>query len=59
MVRQSAARRKREIRMSASQKVMTDPALEFDLRASIRTIENYPKPGVMFRDITTCSRGRG
>jgi adenine phosphoribosyltransferase len=32
---------------------MTDPALEFDLRASIRTIENYPKTGVMFRDITT------
>ena len=32
---------------------MTTPALEFDLRASIRTIEDYPKPGVMFRDITT------
>jgi adenine phosphoribosyltransferase len=32
---------------------MTSPALEFDLRDSIRTIPDYPKPGIMFRDITT------
>src|SRR6201997_5252980 len=32
---------------------MTSPALEFDLRATIRTIPDYPKPGIMFRDITT------
>jgi adenine phosphoribosyltransferase len=32
---------------------MISPALEFDLRSSIRTIPNYPKPGIMFRDITT------
>jgi adenine phosphoribosyltransferase len=32
---------------------MTSPALEFDLRNSIRTIPDYPKPGIMFRDITT------
>ena len=32
---------------------MTSPELEFDLRASIRTIPDYPKPGIMFRDITT------
>jgi len=32
---------------------MTSPALEFDLRASIRSIPDYPKPGIMFRDITT------
>ena len=32
---------------------MTSPALDFDLRASIRTIPDYPKPGIMFRDITT------
>jgi adenine phosphoribosyltransferase len=32
---------------------MASPALEFDLRASIRTIPDYPKPGIMFRDITT------
>ena len=25
----------------------------FDLRGSIRTIPDYPKPGIMFRDITT------
>ena len=31
---------------------MTSPALEFDLRNSIRTIPDYPKPGIMFRDIT-------
>ncbi|WP_406854516.1 adenine phosphoribosyltransferase [Alsobacter sp. KACC 23698] len=27
--------------------------LPFDLKAAIRTIPDYPKPGVMFRDITT------
>ena len=32
---------------------MTSPALEFDLRSSIRTIPDYPKKGIMFRDITT------
>ena len=29
------------------------PTLEFDLKSSIRTIPGYPKPGIMFRDITT------
>ena len=32
---------------------MTSPTLDNDLRASIRTIPDYPKPGIMFRDITT------
>jgi adenine phosphoribosyltransferase len=32
---------------------MTSPAFEFDLRSSIRTIPDYPKKGIMFRDITT------
>ncbi len=32
---------------------MTSPTLENDLRATIRTIPDYPKPGIMFRDITT------
>src|SRR5688572_28910640 len=32
---------------------MTSPAVENDLRAAIRTIPDYPKPGIMFRDITT------
>ena len=27
--------------------------IEQDLRNAIRTIPNYPKPGIMFRDITT------
>ena len=32
---------------------MTTDTLNFDLRSSIRTIPDYPKPGIMFRDITT------
>ena len=32
---------------------MTSPSLKDDLRATIRTIRDYPKPGIMFRDITT------
>jgi adenine phosphoribosyltransferase len=28
-------------------------SLELDLKKSIRTIRDYPKPGIMFRDITT------
>jgi adenine phosphoribosyltransferase len=30
-----------------------DQRLITDLKASIRTIPDYPKPGIMFRDITT------
>src|SRR6266699_2760468 len=32
---------------------MPPAMLDFDLRSSIRTIPDYPKPGIMFRDITT------
>ena len=32
---------------------MVSAALENDLRAAIRCIPDYPKPGIMFRDITT------
>src|SRR5260370_23003672 len=32
---------------------MTSVTVENDLRAAIRTIPDYPKPGIMFRDITT------
>jgi adenine phosphoribosyltransferase len=32
---------------------MTSNSFENDLRANIRTIPDYPKPGIMFRDITT------
>ena len=32
---------------------MTSPELEFDLRSAIRSIPDYPSPGIMFRDITT------
>ena len=48
MVRQSAQARKHPRDIS-----MASPTLEFDLRSSIRTIPDYPKPGIMFRDITT------
>src|SRR3569833_2841838 len=32
---------------------MNEAALELDLRDAVRTIPDYPKPGIMFRDITT------
>jgi adenine phosphoribosyltransferase len=32
---------------------MTNVALEDDLKAAIRSIPDYPKPGIVFRDITT------
>jgi adenine phosphoribosyltransferase len=32
---------------------MTSPEFSYDLKASIRSIPDYPKPGIMFRDITT------
>jgi len=32
---------------------MTSVQLENDLKSAIRTIPDYPKPGIMFRDITT------
>jgi adenine phosphoribosyltransferase len=32
---------------------MDKPVIETDLRDAIRSIRDYPKPGVMFRDITT------
>ena len=32
---------------------MASDTLEHDLRAAIRTIPDYPRPGILFRDITT------
>ena len=32
---------------------MSSPAPEIDLRKAIRSIPDYPKPGIIFRDITT------
>ena len=32
---------------------MATPQLENDLKSAIRTIPDYPKPGIIFRDITT------
>jgi adenine phosphoribosyltransferase len=32
---------------------MASPQLEYDLKSAIRTIPDYPKPGILFRDITT------
>ena len=31
----------------------TPMTFEHDLKASVRTIPDYPKPGILFRDITT------
>src|ERR1017187_9342815 len=33
--------------------IMANSTPDFDLRASIRSIPDYPKPGIKFRDITT------
>ena len=32
---------------------MTSAVIENELKNAIRTIPDYPKPGIMFRDITT------
>jgi adenine phosphoribosyltransferase len=32
---------------------MVSPQFEHDLKASVRSIPDYPKPGIIFRDITT------
>src|SRR3569833_2105344 len=32
---------------------MNEAALDLDLRDAVRTIPDYPKPGIMFRDIPT------
>src|ERR1700730_15064095 len=40
-------------RRSYRENLMISTQLEYDLKASIRTIPDYPKPGIMFRDITT------
>src|SRR5579863_3995561 len=33
--------------------IMATLSLEGDLKAAVRNIPDYPKPGIMFRDITT------
>jgi len=52
MVRQSGARRKRS-GLLLRENLMVSMQFEHDLKESIRTIPDYPKPGIMFRDITT------
>ena len=49
----SASRRGAGCRASKWARVMTSSSLENDLRAAIRSIPDYPKPGIMFHDITT------
>src|SRR5579862_1101765 len=55
MVRQSVRHRKRPARPIPvfRELSMASPVLEHDLKAAIRAIPDYPKPGIMFRDITT------
>jgi adenine phosphoribosyltransferase len=43
----------RQFAPDATEIKMTSPALENDLKAAIRAIPDYPKPGIIFRDITT------
>jgi adenine phosphoribosyltransferase len=35
-----------------SSRVVADPTLEHDLRATIRDVPDFPKPGIVFKDIT-------
>jgi adenine phosphoribosyltransferase len=51
MVRQSEPACKRQSRLY--EHFMVSAAVENDLRSAIRSIPDYPKPGIMFRDITT------
>src|ERR1700704_1801771 len=51
MVRQSEFARKPA--RSSTRELMISMEFENDLRAAIRSIPDYPKPGIMFRDITT------
>jgi adenine phosphoribosyltransferase len=54
MVRQSDPRRKRRAAIFPKEAGPSmDIQFEHDLKAAIRTIPDYPKPGIMFRDITT------
>jgi adenine phosphoribosyltransferase len=52
MVRQSGIARKPAGRFQR-ESLMISTQFEHDLKGSIRTIPDYPKPGIMFRDITT------
>jgi adenine phosphoribosyltransferase len=52
MVRQSGIARKPAGRFQR-ENLMISIQFEHDLKESIRTIPDYPKPGIMFRDITT------
>jgi adenine phosphoribosyltransferase len=36
-----------------NKEISMNPELEHDLKAAVRTIPDYPKPGILFRDITT------
>jgi adenine phosphoribosyltransferase len=48
-----APRPAKVIRQREHEQDMVSANFEHDLRASIRTIPDYPKRGIMFRDITT------
>jgi adenine phosphoribosyltransferase len=41
------------LRPRTRESTMASPQLEYDLKSAIRTIPDYPKPGIKFRDITT------
>jgi adenine phosphoribosyltransferase len=43
----------RATRMRPGEIKMATPLLENDLKSAVRNIRDYPKPGIIFRDITT------
>src|SRR5271157_2822361 len=53
MVRQTRLRRKPAGARVPRESHMVSIQFEHDLKGSIRAIPDYPKPGIMFRDITT------
>src|SRR4051794_39452100 len=55
MVRHSVRRSKLPVRPIPTfcELTMATDIFVYDLKAAIRSIPDYPKPGIMFRDITT------
>src|ERR1051325_9226600 len=52
-MRSGSACRRTEVDGQILKEISMNPELEHDLKATVRTIPDYPKPGILFRDITT------
>jgi adenine phosphoribosyltransferase len=53
MSRNAASDRLEQRSSKSKERVMASSDIENDLKSTIRNIPDYPKPGIMFRDITT------